>query len=349
MRFTASFSSRGLRSEVDAPDRHPRAPEPPPTETVTRQDAEPEQPRRLGRSRPYTLANLPERLRQWHAPRINRWERLWVTGGSLAIEYLGASGTASVELVLQDNRWFAPGTRWRVVRMAPDGSFELEVHADVKGQAEAPQHLRSDLLEAAIAVSVADAGALAALLDALPVGERRLVHVGFDLDAWSGLATDVHTLFWHPLAAAPGCFTVLVARCDQPFDLPAYLGRDHAVIEAALGGALTGDVTYGGWLRATLERHLRIEEELLFPAYLTAGGREAWVKGLLKEHTYLRQYLGELDQPLSRRRFLRLLDGHDEKEERVIYPDILAHVGARAKELLAAAIASPVWGAACMP
>ena len=47
---------------------------------------EPEQPRLLGRSRAYTLANLPERLRQWHSPRINRRERLWVTGGSLAIE-----------------------------------------------------------------------------------------------------------------------------------------------------------------------------------------------------------------------------------------------------------------------
>ena len=332
---------------------HPRvstpSPSPSPTDAVTERRAEPEQPRLLGRSRAYTLANLPERLCQWHAPRINRWERLWVTGGALAIEYLGASGTTNVELALQDNRWFAPGTRWRVVRMGPDSAFELEVHADIKGQAEAPQHLRSDLLEEAIAVSVADAGALAALLDALPVGERRLVHAGFALGAWSGLATSAHTLFWHPLAAAPGSFTVLVARSDQPFDLPAYLGRDHAVIEAALGGALAGDVTSDGWLRATLERHLRIEEELVFPAYLAAGGREAWIRGLLKEHTYLRQYLGELDQPLSRRRFLRLLDGHDEKEERVIYPDVLAHVGTRAEALLDAAMALPVRGAECMP
>lgn len=328
---------------VDPSASHPHAPTPSPTDAATTgQDVEPEQARRLGRSRPYTLANLPERLRQWHAPRINRWERLWVTGGTLAIEYLRASGTTNVELAVQDNRWFAPGTRWRVVRMGPDSAFELEIHADSKGKAEAPQHLRSDLLEEAIAVAVADAGALAALLDALPVGERRIVHAGFAPGAWSGPATGAHMLFWHPLAAAPGAFAVLVARSDRPFDLPAYLGRDHAVIEAALGGALAGDVTADGWLRATLERHLRIEEELVFPAYLAAGGREAWVTGLLKEHTYLRQYLGELDQPLSRRRFLRLLDGHDEKEERVIYPDVLAHVGARAEELLDAAIAFPV-------
>jgi len=311
--------------------------------------AEPEQPRLLGRSRAYTTTNLPERLRHWHAPRINRWERLWVTAGSLVIEYLRASGTTSAELGVQESRWFAPGTRWRVVHMARDTSFELEVHADVKGQAEAPQLLRTDLLEEATVVSVDAAGTLAALLDALPVGERRLVHAGFDLAGWPGQASSARTLFWHPLTAAPGGFTVLVARSGEPFDLAAYLGRDHAVIEAALGGALAGDSMYDAWLRATLERHLRIEEELVFPAYLAAGGRDAWVTGLLKEHVFLRQYLGELDQPPSRHRFLRLLDGHDEKEERVIYPDVLTHVGARATRVLDAAIAMPVRAGTRMP
>ncbi|HUH31822.1 MAG TPA: hemerythrin domain-containing protein [Rhodanobacter sp.] len=325
------------------------SPVPPPTDEAPGWRGEPEQPRLLGRSRAYTLANLPERLRQWHAPRINRWERLWVTGSALAIEYLDASGTTGVELAAGGNRWFAPGTRWRVVRMAADSRFELEVHADVKGQAEAPQPLRSSLLAEAIAVTVADAPALTALLQALGAGERRLVAARFDLAAWSAVATRAHTLFWHPLAATAGCFTVLVARSDTPFDLPAYLGRDHAVIEATLGGALAGDAQYRGWLCATLERHLRIEEELIFPAYLAAGGREAWVKGLKHEHVFLRQYLGELDQPHSRRRFLRLLDGHDEKEERVIYPDVLAHVGAHANVLLDAAMAWPTSVTACMP
>jgi hypothetical protein len=153
--------------------------------------------------------------------------------------------------------------------------------------------------------------------------------------------TEARTILWHPLATAPGGFTVLLARSDEPFDLRAYLGRDHAVIEAALGGALAGDAQCGTWLRATLERHLQIEEELLFPAWLATGGREAWITGLKLEHVWLRQYLGELDQPISRRRFLRLLDGHDEKEERVIHQDILAHVGAGADALLAAAIAWP--------
>ncbi|MEO8777571.1 MAG: hemerythrin domain-containing protein [Rhodanobacter sp.] len=317
-----------------------RDPAAPPAAVTTGHD-QPEQPRLLGRSRAYTLANLPERLRQWHAPRINRWEKLWVTGGVLVIETLGVAGATRVELSTRENLWFSPGTRWRVLRMEADSHFELEIYADVKGQAEAPQPLRSTLLEEAITVTAADAPALAALLLSLPAGERRIVHARFDFGTWSGAASDADTLFWHPLAAAPGSFTVLVARSDESFDLAAYLGRDHAVIEAALGGALADDAGYDAWLRATLERHLQIEEELIFPAWLAAGGREAWVKGLKLEHVWLRQYLGELEQPASRRRLLRLLDGHDEKEERVIYPDVLARVGAGARALLDAAIAWP--------
>jgi tellurite resistance-related uncharacterized protein len=308
---------------------------------VTGQRDQPEQPRLLGRSRAYTLANLPERLRQWHAPRINRWEKLWVTADSLALEHLGANGATGVELREGQHRWFAPGTRWRVVRMTADSRFELEIYADVKGQAEAPQPLRSRLLEDASTATAAGAPALAALLHALPAGERRIVHAHFDPATWRARTSDSRTLFWHPLAASRGGFTVLVARSDEPFDLRAYLGHDHAVIETALGGALAGDSRCDAWLRASLERHLRMEE-LLFPAWLAAGGREAWVTGLKLEHVWLRQYLGELEQPISRRRFLRLLDGHDEKEERVIYPDILAHVGAGANALLDAAIAWPI-------
>lgn len=294
----------------------------------------PEHPRQLGRSRPYTAADLSERLRHWHAPRVNRWERVCVTAGQLAIEYLGAGGVSVATLATGDARWFAPGIRWRVADMPPGGRFEIEVHADTRGQAEAPQPLRSDLLEAAARIPVANVDAFATLVGTLAPGERRIVHADFPIDALLPMPGAQPTLYWHPLDVAPNAFTVFIAKGHQAVDLVAYLGRDHAVIEAALGGALTGDAECHAWLRTTLERHLQIEERVLFPAYLEAGGRSAWVKGLELEHGWLRHYLGELDQALSRKRFLRLLDGHDEKEERVVYPDLLAHVGARAHELL---------------
>ncbi len=51
-----------------------------------------------------------------------------------------------------------------------------------------------------------------------------------------------------------------------------HLWNDHAVIEAALAGALSDNVEYVGRLHAVLERYLAIEAQLLFPAYLEAGG-----------------------------------------------------------------------------
>ncbi len=133
-----------------------------------------------------------------------------------------------------------------------------------------------------------------------------------------------------------------------PVGLLEYLGRDHAVIEAALARALRGDARGVAWLHASLQRHLAIEEQLLFPAYLKAGGREAWVRGLCNEHAHLRKQLDLLfdddaDVTLrARRRFTLLLDGHDEKEEQIVYPDILARVGADLVELTRAAILYPL-------
>lgn len=304
----------------------------------------PEQARPLGRSRPYTAADLSARLKHWHAPRINRWELLHVTQGVLAIESLDAGGITATTLATGATRWIAPGTRWRVAAMPADCRFEIGVHADAKGQAEAPQPIRSRLLEAARRESVADLAALRRLLADLPIGAHCIVELRFDAVAARAALTASRMLFWHPLAIGAAGSSVMVARAAAPFDLAAYLGRDHAVIEAALGGALEGDVEALGWLRKTLERHLHIEEQMIFPAYVAAGGEARLVRGLENEHKYLRQYLAELDQPLSRRKFLRLLDGHDEKEEGTVYPDILRHVGVRADAMLDRALAWPLPG-----
>lgn len=302
---------------------------------------EPEQPRQLGDARAYTSAEVSERLRRWHAPRVNRWERLRITAGTLTIEFLRAAGVTRTTLAAGEQCWFAPGTRWRVAELSADGQFELELHADSKGQAEDPQPLRSELLDGAERISVADAAALRDCLDTLTAGERRIVLGDFDAQALPEATLKAHTLFWHPLESRPGNFTALIARSERAFDLATYLGRDHAVIEATLGGALSGKAEHSRWLHATLERHLQIEENLIFPAFVAAGGREAWVRGLKREHGFLRQYLAELEQPTSRRKFLRLLDGHDEKEERVVYPDILAHLAGRSDELLMRAVTYP--------
>jgi hypothetical protein len=207
--------------------------------------------------------------------------------------------------------------------------------------------LRESVLSEAAHATVADTADFARRLEGLRAGARLLLRGALRAPvATSAMERAANagrgTLFWHPLASDASGFSALVVRTAEPVGLADYLGRDHAVIEAALAGALRGDLEALAWLRASLARHLAIEEQCLFPAYVKAGGREAWVRGLENEHRYLRRYLERLDEDDGRRKFLRLLDGHDEKEERVVYPDLLAHLGPRATALLPQVIVFPI-------
>lgn len=286
---------------------------------------QPARPRALGRSRLYQRSDVPERLFQWHAPRANRWVRLRIESGRLAVEHLQVEGVERESMQPGDTRWIAPGSRWRIVHMDDAGSFHLEVHADESIEPSAPQPRRAVLLDEATPFAPPTPAALTARLGAMQPGERCLVRTAFDpvSSLRATMAQSGGRLCWHPLAAGPH-WAALVACAAQPIDMLEYLGRDHAVIEAALTGALRGDATRMAWLRNALARHLVIEEEILFPAYLEAGGTRGWVDGLLKEHRLLERQIDQLDDRDARRRFMLLLEAHDEKEEQVVYPDILA-------------------------
>lgn len=300
--------------------------------------------RPLRRSRTYTHADLPKRLTQWHAPRANRWERLCVSAGRLETQWLDADGATSLSLQAGKTRWVAPGTRWYVSRMNPDTRFDLQIYADDTIPASAPQPLRTALFDNAERIRVDDATAFTQQVNNLAVGEIRLLQGGFDYSESlrTILADCGQRLFWHPLVRRSDGFTAFITRSAQTVELLSYLGHDHAVIEAALAGALRGDAEYVDWLHATLGRHLAIEEQLLlFPAYLKAGGREGWITGLKSEHVLLRQHLTTLSNPAFRRRFLLLLDAHDEKEEQIVYPDILSKLGADAADLTRSAMRYP--------
>lgn len=298
---------------------------------------EPSEKRRpLGRSRAYVRADVPARLFQWHAPRANRWEHLCVEAGALEIEWLREDGVRQDKLASGETRWIAPGMRWRIARMEDEARFVFDIHADEAIEPSAPQPRRARLLDACPEVTIGSENALATSLNALRPGGRLLVRADFDFTAafQSLAAASAGTLCWHPLELSDGGLVALVSRADRPIDLLEYLGRDHAVIEAALTGAQQGDAERLRWLRNTLARHLVIEEELLFPAYLDAGGSVGWVNGLRKEHGMLKRQLGELADPDVQRRFLLLLEAHDEKEEQIVYPDIVARIDEAALEPL---------------
>lgn len=320
------------------------APLPPPTEPAVGSPEPPRRTRKLGRSRRYTAANLPARFDSSHAPRANRWEKLCMIAGQVTVQWLRADGTASELLRRHQQRWIAPGQRWRVADMGPGGAFELEVHADETVAAAAPQLLRAAVLDDLATLDVATPDALATALANLATGERRLLCTRFDPGSTlpRAVAASDGTLAWHPLTTGPQASAAVIMRHAAPVTLVDYLGRDHALIEAALAGALRGVPGRGRWLHNVLARHLVIEEQHLFPAYLAAGGREGWVRGLLKEHHKLRQDLPRLDDPVCRRRFLLLLDGHDEKEEQIVYPDIAATLAGAGRALTRTIMQQPL-------
>lgn len=299
------------------------------------------QRRQLGRSRLYVRDDVPERLFQWHAPRANRWEQLRVEAGPLAIEWLEVEGVRQEELDAGDMRWIAPGARWRIHQMGTQARFHFEIHADEAIEPSTPQPRRAELLDAAARIKVADVAELEVALTQLQAGSRCLIRAGFDFTLWfqAFLSEQGGRVCWHPLQAGPEEWVALVVRSDQAVDLLEYLGRDHAVIEATLTGAQQGDGERLRWLANTLARHLVIEENLLFPHYLEAGGKTGWVNGLRKEHRMLEQQLQELADPDVQRRFLLLLEAHDEKEEQIVYPDIAQHLDGQIDPVLAQVMA----------
>lgn len=299
--------------------------------------------RLLGRSRCYSGDDLPLRLRRWHAPRANRWERLEVVAGAIDVQWLEAAAAIDARVSAGQSRWIAPGTRWRVAALGPDATFVLEVHADQTSPAAQPQPLRAQVLDAMRVVELSCALQWGDLVPAIVPGESVLVHAALAAHRLLCDAMRAHddTLFWHPLDMGEDGCTAVLGRTAQPTELVDYLGRDHALIEAALAGALRGQPQRLTWLHNLLARHLRIEEDVLFPAYLRAGGREGWVRGLCNEHRMLLRDLPHLDDPVARRRLLLLLDGHDEKEEQIVYPVIVERLADGLSVLTRAVVAYP--------
>jgi iron-sulfur cluster repair protein YtfE (RIC family) len=115
---------------------------------------------------------------------------------------------------------------------------------------------------------------------------------------------------------------------------------DHQRLDALLADARAGiargesrGITFRAF-RLGLERHCRIEEELLFPAFERDGGsRAAGATSVLRfEHELLRARVAEMDEALASGDLARfhgagakldaILAAHNVKEERVLYPGV---------------------------
>jgi iron-sulfur cluster repair protein YtfE (RIC family) len=93
------------------------------------------------------------------------------------------------------------------------------------------------------------------------------------------------------------------------------LEADHREIDAAFDKAVAGDRSALATFKQRLEMHMKIEEEILFPA-LAGTPLATPCRVMAKEHDLLRELLADDDlQALP-----TCLGSHNNKEERVIYP-----------------------------
>jgi hemerythrin-like domain-containing protein len=128
--------------------------------------------------------------------------------------------------------------------------------------------------------------------------------------------------------------------------LSAALERDHRMIDALIE-QFTGDASSPSARAALIEgmqglrRHIYLEEETLFPP-LRAAGLMGPIMVMLREHAEMWQVLSQLDGLLAGAggqaadhtelrsacgELLGLLEAHNPKEERILYPQADAILG----------------------
>jgi hemerythrin-like domain-containing protein len=130
-----------------------------------------------------------------------------------------------------------------------------------------------------------------------------------------------------------------IAASATTFDtVTAYLSWDHDRLDALLQSARNW-VESKDWTRARrayaefdggLDRHIRLEEEILFPLFEARTGAAGPTTVMREEHALIRGVLAVLRDGLARcdagafrdgvAALLAVLPGHNEKEEQVLYP-----------------------------
>lgn len=291
----------------------------------------------LGESPIYEGADLPKRLRRWHSARVNRWELVVLNRGKLVIQSQQTDSVRIKQAPFDTSEPFVaePGVRWRVEEASADAEFLIYIYAADKGRAATPLASRyAWLLEAPRKLLSSDQlDEISPLLAA--DGSWCIVDYQGDAAAIANALSRDPARYWYPLFVDGAKVAIVTARDESPVSLVRYLLLEHALIEAALGAVLAGHGEYEKYLRFVLGRHLFVEEEIIFRKYMDAGGDPELIKGLRIAHDHLRSYLANFDQEGEREKFVNLLDGHDEEEERNVYPHVvLETLGSQGGELL---------------
>ncbi len=133
-----------------------------------------------------------------------------------------------------------------------------------------------------------------------------------------------------------------------------YMNRDHRLCDEACTRAVQGaearDWTRvaheGGAFLREMERHIRIEEEILFPAFEERTGMVSGPTATMRlEHTSIRNLLGQMAAAIEARQaeqfldraasLVSLLETHNMKEEMMMYPMLDQALGDDARGMVA--------------
>lgn len=193
--------------------------------------------------------------------------------------------------------------------------------------------------------------------DALPPGEAlELIH---DCDSKPLLvrfiAERTWQFDWHVLQADPDLFRVQLSKrsSTERRGVTEYMQGDHVrldemleqVVDKLEGGDAVAARAVFAEFACGIGRHMRAEEQVLFPAFERATGMTGGpVVVMCGEHDSLRQLLHRIVAELSAndaqtahddvRDLMELLGSHNVKEENVIYPRTDDQLDAQARDEL---------------
>lgn len=152
---------------------------------------------------------------------------------------------------------------------------------------------------------------------------------------------------WWPLERGPERWRVQVGRraVEGPWTITTYLQRDHERLDALFRLALETPGAAGLQLfrrfRLGLERHIVIEESMLFPAFERGAGIPSGgpTEVMRREHVVIKEVLQKLDGHFASGKsttelasqFFEVIGAHNMKEEQILYPSCDHVVGGDGK------------------